>query len=120
MIKIVKNIKNLFSKGDSMDNIGKAVEAAGDVIKSGSAKEQGTVRHQNDMLSDSFLSKNIRPMVLIWFIILFTIGFVGKIAGWKVDASMMQTLGTLLIMAVGFYFPMRSAEKYMRNRVKKL
>ncbi len=37
------------------------------------AQEQVTARWQSDMQSDSFLSKNIRPIVLIYLTVIFTI-----------------------------------------------
>ncbi len=37
------------------------------------AQEQVTARWESDMKSDSFLSKNIRPMVLIYLTVIFTV-----------------------------------------------
>ena len=37
------------------------------------AQEQVTARWDSDMKSDSFLSKNIRPMVLIYLTVIFTV-----------------------------------------------
>ena len=37
------------------------------------AQEQVTQRWKSDMQSDSFLSKNIRPMVLIYLTVIFTV-----------------------------------------------
>ena len=50
------------------------------------AQQQVTERWKLDMQSDSFLSKNIRPLVLIYLTIVFTIlsFFDGNIGGFKV------------------------------------
>ena len=47
------------------------------------AQEQVTKRWESDMQSDSFLSKNIRPMVLIYLTVIFTVlsFFDGNIGG---------------------------------------
>lgn len=117
--KGVKIVKGLFNNSGNMD-INETIETAGDVIKSNSFKEQGTVRQQNDMLSDSWLSKNIRPCIVLWTMLLFTIIIVGSWFGLKTDPGQSQTIGTLLFGAVGFYFPARSIEKYIKNRAKNL
>lgn len=116
--KGVRVVKGLFN-GNKTD-VNKTIETAGDVIKSSSFKEQGSDRHQNDMLSDSWLSKNIRPIIVLWTMTLFTTIIVGSWFGLKTDPNQSQTIGTLLFGAVGFYFPARSLEKYIKNRAKKL
>jgi hypothetical protein len=116
--KGVKAVRGLFN-GNKMD-VNETIETAGEVIKSGSFKEQGTERQRNDMLSDSWLSKNIRPIIVLWTMTLFTTIIVGSWFGLKTDVTQSQTIGTLLFGAVGFYFPARSLEKYIKNRAKKL
>ena len=50
------------------------------------AQEQVTKRWESDMQSDSFLSKNIRPMVLIYLTVIFTVCafFDGNIGEFKI------------------------------------
>ncbi|MBI9055517.1 MAG: hypothetical protein JEY96_16965 [Bacteroidales bacterium] len=124
MIAIIKTgakmLKGLFNKNKMDINLDNTVDKAGDIIQSASNKEQGTRRLNIDMLSDSWLSKNIRPIILIWLMSLFTFIFIGKACGLDLDIAQGQTIGTLLLMAVGFYFPMRSAEKYLKKRSKNL
>jgi len=67
---------------------------------------QLTERHKNDMQSDSWLSKNIRPLTLIYLMVLFTYAFVAE-----VDAFVLDMLQELLMMVFGFYFLARGAEK---------
>jgi hypothetical protein len=65
-----------------------------------------TVRHENDMQSDSWMSKNIRPMVLIYLMVLFTLAFF-----MNVPSGVLEMLRDLLMLAFGFYFSIRGAEK---------
>ena len=50
------------------------------------AQDQVTARWESDMNSDSFLSKNIRPMVLIYLTVVFTIlsFFDGNVGEFKI------------------------------------
>ena len=50
------------------------------------AQDQVTARWESDMSSDSFLSKNIRPMVLIYLTVVFTIlsFFDGNVGEFKI------------------------------------
>ena len=69
-------------------------------------QNQLTERHKNDMQSDSWLSKNIRPLTLIYLMCLFTYAFVAD-----VDEFVLDMLKELLMMVFGFYFLARGAEK---------
>ena len=69
-------------------------------------QSQLTERHKNDMQSDSWLSKNIRPLTLIYLMCLFTYAFVAQ-----VDEFVLDMLKELLLMVFGFYFLARGAEK---------
>jgi len=113
-----KMLKGLFNK-NKMD-VDKTVEKAGDVIQSASNKEQGTRRLNIDMLSDSWLSKNVRPIIVLWALCMLTFIIVGGALGLVIDSAESNPVGTIAIIAVTFYFPLRSAEKYLRNRAKKL
>ena len=68
-----------------------------------------TKRHENDMQSDSWLSKNIRPMALIYLMGLFTLAFF-----YNVPESVLEMLRDLLMTVFVFYFGMRSGEKLMK------
>ena len=77
------------------------------------AQKQVTRRWESDMKSDSFLSKNIRPMVLIYLTVIFTACafFDGNIGEFKVAEEYIPIFQTLLVTAYGAYFVGRSWEK---------
>ena len=77
------------------------------------AQAQVTDRWKADMASDSFLSKNIRPLVLIYLTIIFTIlsFFDGNIGGFKVSTQYIPIFQSLLITVYGAYFVGRTWEK---------
>ena len=72
-----------------------------------------TERWKMDMQSDSWLSKNIRPLVLI-FLVVSTVLLVFIDAGaisFEVKASWVDLLQLVLITVIGAYFGGRSIEK---------
>ena len=76
-------------------------------------QKQVTERWKMDMQSDSWLSKNIRPMVLI-FLVVSTVLLVFIDAGvisFEVKASWVDLLQLVLITVIGAYFGGRSLEK---------
>ena len=76
-------------------------------------EKQITERWKVDMNSDSWLSKNIRPMVLI-FLCLSTVLLIFIDAGvisFEVKASWVDLLQLVLITVIGAYFGGRSIEK---------
>jgi len=77
------------------------------------AQEQVTARWQSDMQSDSFLSKNIRPMVLIYLTVIFTICafFDGNVGEFVIAEEYIPIFQTLLVTVYGAYFVGRSWEK---------
>lgn len=77
------------------------------------AQEQVTSRWESDMKSDSVLSKNIRPMVLIYLTIIFTACafFDGNIGDFKIADEYIPIFQTLLVTVYGAYFVGRSWEK---------
>jgi hypothetical protein len=71
-----------------------------------------TKRTQADMLSDSWLSKNIRPIILIYLTACFTISFVLSYFGYlTTNELLVNLLSNLMLTVYGFYFGGRSAEK---------
>lgn len=69
-------------------------------------QEALTERHKNDMQSDSWLSKNIRPLILIYLMILFTLAFF-----FNVPETVLTMLRDLLMTSFAFYFGARTIEK---------
>lgn len=85
------------------------------------AQEAVTARWQSDMASDSKLSKNIRPMVLIYLTIIFTACafFDGNVGQFKIADEYIPIFQTLLVTVYGAYFVGRSWEKgksMMKNK----
>ena len=77
------------------------------------AQEQVTRRWEADMKSDSWLSKNIRPMTLI-FLTVSTVLIIFMDAGalqFEVKSSWIDLLQITLITVIGAYFGGRSLEK---------
>jgi len=72
-----------------------------------------TSRHSADMASDSFLSKNIRPMLTIFSLVLYTLFALidGNIGEFNIANQYVDLLGQIVIMSLGFYFTSRGIEK---------
>lgn len=77
------------------------------------AQSQVTERWKSDMASDSVLSKNIRPMVLIYLTVIFTVCafFDGNVGRFKIAEEYIPIFQTLLVTVYGAYFVGRSWEK---------
>ena len=72
-----------------------------------------TDRWKSDMASDSWLSKNVRPMVLV-FLVVSTVLMIFIDAGaisFDVEAKWTDLLQLVLITVIGAYFGGRSLEK---------
>ena len=77
-----------------------------------------TDRWTADMNSDSWLSKNVRPMVLI-FLIVCTMLLIFIDAGavqFKVEDKWTDLLQLVLITVIGAYFGGRSVEKFNKKK----
>ena len=72
-----------------------------------------TSRHANDMASDSWLSKNIRPLLTIFSLFLYTLFAMidGNIGEFNIANQYVDLLGQIVIMSLGFYFTSRGIEK---------
>ena len=99
--------------GDNVENV---IETGADVAKTFSNKEQGTRRMELDMLTDTPLSKNIRPIIALWSMLLLTVYLICVGAGVKFDDQIGETVFWLIIIVMGFYFPGRTAEKWMKRK----
>ena len=76
-------------------------------------EKQITDRWKSDMASDSWLSKNVRPMVLI-FLVVSTVLMIFIDAGaisFDVEPKWTDLLQLVLITVIGAYFGGRSLEK---------
>jgi hypothetical protein len=78
-----------------------------------------TDRHEADMRSDSWLSKNIRPMTLIFILAgYFTFAMMSAF-GKDTNESYVQLLGQWGMLIMSFYFGGRTLEKIIDMRAKK-
>ena len=74
-------------------------------------------RWSEDMASDSFLSKNVRPLTLI-FLIISTVLIIFIDSGmidFKVNERWISLLETVLMIVIGAYFGGRSFEKIKKK-----
>ena len=80
-------------------------------------QQEVTARWTQDMNSDSWLSKNIRPLTLI-FLVVSTVVLIFIDAGvidFNVEESWINLLQITLLTVIGAYFGGRSYEKVKRN-----
>jgi uncharacterized membrane protein (DUF106 family) len=82
-------------------------------------QEQLTQRHQADMNSDSWLSKNIRPMTLIGILIgYFTFAMMSAF-NMDTNTKYVELLGQWGMLIMSFYFGGRTVEKIIDMKSKK-
>ena len=83
--------------------------------------EQGNVteRHKADMGSDSWLSKNIRPMTLIFILVAYFIFAMMSAYGHNANQSYVELLGQWGMLIMSFYFGGRTLEKIMDMKARK-
>ena len=77
------------------------------------AQQQVTDRWNADMASDSWLAKNIRPLVLVFLTFVFSLlAFTdGNIGDFKIAKEYIPIFQTLLVTVYGAYFVGRTWEK---------
>jgi|TARA_R110000796_G_scaffold26922_3_gene74352 hypothetical protein len=85
------------------------------------AQSEVTERWKADMNSDSFLSKNIRPAILIFLTVIFSaLAFTdGNIGEFKIAEAYIPIFQTLLVTVYGAYFVGRSWEKAKKSLINK-
>ena len=94
---------------------GKLAELQADSVEA----QELTKRHEADMASDSWMSKNIRPMTLL--IILggyFTFAMMSAF-GYEANQNYVTLLGNWGMLVMSFYFGGRTLEKIMDMKAKK-
>lgn len=81
-----------------------------------------TKRMQADMMSDSWLSKNIRPMTLIFILLVYTVFAMMSAFGHNANEEYVTLLGQWGMLIMSFYFGGRTLEKIIdmkaRNETK--
>ena len=98
-----------------MQQEGKLAELNADNIEA----QEITKRQQADMGSDSWLSKNIRPLSLIALFFAYIIFAVMSAFGINTNDNYTMLLGQWGQLAFGFYFGSRGLEKIAEIRSKK-
>ena len=78
-----------------------------------------TKRAEADMGSDSWLSKNIRPMTLIFILVTYTT--FGLMSAWDIEVNQtyVELLGQWGMLIMSFYFGGRTLEKILAMKEKK-
>lgn len=78
--------------------------------------DQITDRQRIDMSSDSWLSKNIRPLTLVFILSTYSAFSIidGNISGFQINNNYVQLLGEWGSYIMAFYFTGRSVEKVVK------
>ena len=75
-------------------------------------------RHEVDMNSDSWLSRNIRPLTLLFLLLCEAALIIGSMFEIKPDVVLTGQIGTLLFGAFSFYFNSKKGERIAEKNAK--
>ena len=97
-----------------MQQEGKLAELNADNIEA----QELTKRLQADMMSDSWLSKNIRPMTLVFILMTYTT--FAMMSAWDIEVNnnYVELLGQWGMLIMSFYFGGRTLEKIIDMKSK--
>jgi uncharacterized membrane protein (DUF106 family) len=98
-----------------MQQNGELAQIAADTAEA----QELTKRHEADMASDSWMSKNIRPMTLVFILVVYTVFGVGSAFEMNVHQPYVELLGQWGMLIMSFYFGGRTLEKIMDMKAKK-
>jgi uncharacterized membrane protein (DUF106 family) len=98
-----------------MQQEGRLAELNADNIEA----QELTKRQQSDMSSDSWLSKNIRPMTLIAILVGYFVFAMMSAFNMNANESYVRLLGDWGMLIMSFYFGGRTLEKIMDMRSKR-
>mgnify|MGYP001325252175 FL=1 len=115
-------LKGVTSPGEAIAAIGKSDVSSDDKIKlqqliyeqQNKEMEAVTSRWQADSASDSWLSKNVRPLVLVWCIVIFSLaGILDSVESipFNIGVTWNDTFEKVMMAVVLAYFGGRSGEK---------
>ena len=98
-----------------MQQNGELAQIAADTAE----QQELTKRQQADMASDSTLSKNIRPMTLVFILVVYST--FAMMSAWDVEVNnnYVELLGQWGMLIMSFYFGGRTLEKIMDMKAKK-
>lgn len=96
-----------------MEQQGKLAEMNVDLDFYKTEQNNLTDRLKADMASDSWLSKNIRPMTLVFILIAYTV--FAMMSAWDIEVNnnYVELLGQWGMLIMSFYFGGRTLEKIM-------
>lgn len=95
-----------------MQQDGRLAELQADNVES----QEISKRWQADMNSDSKLSKNIRPMTLVYILTAYLVFAIGSAFGLNVNERYVELLGQWGMLVMSAYFGGRTLEKIMDKR----
>lgn len=81
--------------------------------------EQVTERWKADVNSDSWLSKNVRPLIALYSWVLLTVVVIFNMTGTDVSDNIMLSVGGLSATITAAYFGMRQYSKNKINDIKR-
>lgn len=121
----VTAIASKLGVSDSVESVAKAI--AGDPTAAAKLQELElefykteqnnlTSRHDADMKSDSWLSKNIRPMTLIYLLTAYTAFAICSMFDLETRGAYVELLGQWGMLVMSFYFGGRTLEKIMGGK----
>tara|TARA_R110002073_G_scaffold32877_3_gene99365 strand:+ start:250 stop:702 length:453 start_codon:yes stop_codon:yes gene_type:complete len=118
-------LEGVISPGEAIKEITKADISIEDKIKlqqlihdqQNKEIEETTKRWVSDNSTDSYLTRNIRPLTLAFLTLTLFIYIIldSSLQGFKIDPNWIDLLSSLLLLVYGGYFGMRSAEKITKN-----
>lgn len=118
-IEGLNELGNMIKKSDELSNLDKELllkELERDISK----EQEVTKRWQADAASDSWMSRNIRPLTLSFLLINMFVFIMldSSLEGFKINIEWISLLKGLLMTAVGGYFVIRGAEK-ITDKIKR-
>ena len=122
--QVMKGLDNLFTSDDERNQARVTIEQIFNDLSDQvlthveSQERERSARHKVDMNSDSWLSKNIRPITLLYLMALFTaLVFTDSITAVPFDVApvYVDLLKTLLVAVFSFYFLTRGVEKIAQS-----
>lgn len=71
---------------------------------------------QHGEMTESKLTRIIRPLAIVWLLVLFTVALIMNWLGFKTDSQYQETIFWALVVVLGFYFPGRDIVKSITAR----
>lgn len=97
-----------------MQQEGRLAELQADMNEQNNVSE----RWKADLGSDSWLSKNVRPMTLVALLVAYFIFATASAFGLDVKQAYVELLGQMIMLIVSAYFGGRTLEKIMDKKAK--